>query len=248
MCTSDELATCLELQREECESLEAIYGSEVVSFSFVQDDRASKEGSSLSSTARLKIVLGIELAEGGTKIVLRPGNFDPSSTLSEGGESSSSKPPAPSTPLHFSHLPPLSLTIAYPPSYPLHSPPKLLSITTPPSTPYLSSSVLQSALPKLLESTHLASTPDPSLWTFLELVRTGDFLLGTTTSSKGGVIEVRTNEETEDGLRRLGRKLEDWDRGMRGEGFERTTFDCGICLEEKKGRKCLELEGCGHVL
>ena len=250
MCTSDELAICLELQREECESLEAIYGSELVSFSFVEDDDRPNSSSSSSFTAELKIVLGIELAEGGgTKVLLRPRNSTSSISAAAGGESSSSSSEHEPIILHLSHLPPLTLTITYPPSCPLHSPPTLLSITTPTSTPYLSPSFLQSSLPQLLTQTHLAFAPDPSLWTFLELVRTGEFLLPPTTSSNAGVsIEVPTNESNEEGLRRLGRKLEDWDRGMRGEGFERTTFECGICLEVKKGKKCLELAGCGHVL
>jgi len=251
MCTSDELATCLELQREECESLEAIYGPDVVSFSFVEDNppssSSSREGGSSSFTAELKIVMGIELAEGGRKVLLRSRTSDSSFPSPVGGESSTTS--AQPALLHLSHLPPLTFTITYPPSYPLHSSPTLVSITFPSSTPYLSQIFLQSTLPKLLTQTHLSSSPDPSLWTFLELVRTGEFFTSTTKSStQGSLVELSTSEESEEELRRLGRKLEDWDRGMRGEGFERTTFDCGICLEEKKGRKCLELVGCGHVL
>ena len=168
-----------------------------------------------------------------------------SSSSSEPGSSNTSS--ATSTSFSLSHLPPLTLTIAYPPDYPSHTPPTLLSITTPPQLSYLHSTILNTTIPSLLTTTYAASAPDPSLWTFLEIIRTGEFL-STPEDSASAVLDLRTDEETEDGLSRLRRKLEDWDRGMRGETFESTTYDCGICLEEKKGRKCLEMEGCGHVL
>jgi hypothetical protein len=246
MHTSSDLADCLQLQREEVETLEAIYGPEVVSYTF-GDSPSTSVGARSDSlpTATLKIIMNIDLAEGAggqaraVRLARRPAKSQDEAEASRQAEVEVADT------FSLSHLPPLTFDIAYPPSYPMHSSPTLLSITPPIGLRYLDSSNLTSTLPDLLASTYADSAPDASLWTFLELVRTGEFLAP---SLAGEVVQVPTDEITDDGLRRLRRKLEDWDRGMKGEGFERTTFDCGICLEEKKGRKCLELEGCGHIL
>jgi len=30
--------------------------------------------------------------------------------------------------------------------------------------------------------------------------------------------------------------------------FEKTAFSCGICLEDRKGKSCIQMPGCGCVL
>lgn len=258
MPSPSDLAECLQLQREEVETLEAIYTSEVVSSTFDPSASAPEVGglpSSPSYTATVTVIMHIDFAEGSggqprmVRLVRRPSPSPESAAEASGGSSPSASATSTSSTFSLSHLPPLTLTIAYPPSYPSHSPPVLLSATTPPSSPYLDPTILTSTLPELLASTYEVSAPDACLWTFLELVRTGEFLsLGRDGADAGDVLEVCTVEESEDGLKRVRRQLEAWDRGMRGEGFERTTFGCGICLEERKGKRCLELGGCGHVL
>ncbi|KAF2121198.1 RING finger protein-like protein [Lophiotrema nucula] len=41
--------------------------------------------------------------------------------------------------------------------------------------------------------------------------------------------------------------LLDYDEKMGREKFEKETFDCGVCLEPKKGSTCYRLKKCGHV-
>lgn len=42
-------------------------------------------------------------------------------------------------------------------------------------------------------------------------------------------------------------KLVEHDRQVKRKKFEAATFDCGVCLEPKKGLSCYKLRRCGHV-
>lgn len=213
MTNSAELAACFELQGDEAESLDAIYGSTVVSF---PRDAAGR----LVPGGRIDVEIGIELEDGEDVFLL--------------AEHSTSAPVAP---LRLSHLPGLLLSFTLPASYPTLSPPLLVSATCR-NTSYLDSLVLAESLPRLLRSTF--NLEEPCLWSFLELVRTGDFL-----RSNGSItVPLPGAASSSD----VGRAMLAWDAEMRGATFDSTSYPCGICLETKKGRASCEFAGCQHVL
>ncbi|KAF2097865.1 RWD-domain-containing protein [Rhizodiscina lignyota] len=132
------------------------------------------------------------------------------------------------------HLPPLQLHIILPNGYPSECPPHLEIKTTPSWLP-------AETLERLIKEGH-------NLW---EEYGRGqvvfayiDFLQNEAEAS----FELITpqNEELEI-PQEMKIELLDFDIKMKRKKFEAETFDCGVCLEPKKGSVCYRLMKCGHV-
>lgn len=131
----------------------------------------------------------------------------------------------------LSHLPPVALRITLPEGYPATQPPNVSVSVSP---PWLSQSVLKRLSE---ESVRLWEEvgKDLVLYTYI----------------------VQVQEEAENAFRLAGSNLQlssdlklallDFDLKTKQEHFDKGTFDCGICLEPKKGISCHRLTLCGHV-
>lgn len=129
------------------------------------------------------------------------------------------------------HLPPLTLRITLPKGYPATKAPNVsLSV----SPPWLSQSILKRLTEEVV-----------TLWE--EVGR--DLVLYTY------IVHVQEEAENAFGLAGpslslssdLKLELLDFDLKTKRLHFERETFDCGICLEPKKGVNCHKITLCGHV-
>jgi E3 ubiquitin-protein ligase RNF14 len=132
----------------------------------------------------------------------------------------------------LAHLPPLSLTITLPSDYPTSSPPTV-SISTNPS--WLSKSTLaklKDDCARLWEELG----KDQVVYTYI------DHLMQEAEQSFG--LAGETNASLPSDLKLA---LLDFNLRTKREHFERETFDCGICLEPKKGSNCYKLIQCEHV-
>jgi len=131
----------------------------------------------------------------------------------------------------LSHLPPLTLQVSLPEGYPATQPP---NVTVTVSPPWLSQPVLKRL-----------SEDSVRLWE--EVGK--DLVLFT--------YIVQVQEEAENAFGLAGTDLQlssdlklallDFDLKTKREHFDKGTFDCGICLEPKKGVNCHRLTLCGHV-
>ena len=63
------------------------------------------------------------------------------------------------------------------------------------------------------------------------------------------ILQDRYFYEPGESLRRnsLQKQLTTHDRLIRHSTFSSESFDCGICLETKKGARCSRIRSCGHV-
>lgn len=159
----------------------------------------------------------------------------PSST--EGGEDNVATKPQVQLPAQLdthelSHLPPLSLRITLPEGYPATNPP-VISISVTPA--WLSPPVLdrlKGDCSRLWEELG----KDQVVYTYIDHVQQeaeqAFGLAGQGDTHMPGDIKLA---------------LLDFDLKTKQEIFEKETFDCGICLEPKKGVKCHRLLQCGHV-
>jgi E3 ubiquitin-protein ligase RNF14 len=147
---------------------------------------------------------------------------------------------APTTPLRvifepeqcvsrLAYLPPLRINIILPAEYPATAPPAV-QISTSPS--WLPSATAHS----LAEQAH-------SLW---EEYGNGQVLftyisyLQEAAETAFGLVELRVPSP-------LQSDLEAYSTRMKRELFDKETFDCGVCLEPKKGSVCYRMERCSHV-
>ncbi|KAL8950926.1 MAG: hypothetical protein Q9222_003075 [Ikaeria aurantiellina] len=133
----------------------------------------------------------------------------------------------------LSHLPPITLHIRLPPGYPAEKAPELKIFT---EIAWLPSNTLR----------HL--TQDGSrmweemgrsqvIYTYIDHVReAAEGGLGVLARTKG--LSVSSD---------LKLVLLDFDLKAKAARFDRATFECGVCLEPKKGAVCHRLSLCGHV-
>ena len=132
----------------------------------------------------------------------------------------------------LSFLPPLSVVFQLPPEYPSQVPPLITVNST-----WLSPSILQKYAEdavRLWEEMGHAQI----LFAYI------DFLRDSAENAFGLLSGDRTqlNFSSE-----LEVSLLDFDLKAKRVKFERETFECGICLEPKKGSSCHRLTACGHV-
>ncbi|OJD36434.1 ring finger protein [Diplodia corticola] len=148
-------------------------------------------------------------------------------------------PPAPPKPpaheIHcLSYLPPLRLQVTLPNGYPAHHPPQFDLSTSPKWLP-------DAALNKLIDE-------GPALWeeygrgqivfAYIDFLQQAAERCFDLVGDDGAVIEVAEDMKI---------SLLDYDIKAKRERFEQETFDCGVCLEPKKGTVCHRLMRCGHV-
>ncbi|KAL1987150.1 hypothetical protein VTN96DRAFT_4756 [Rasamsonia emersonii] len=135
---------------------------------------------------------------------------------------------------HLSYLPPLSLEIELPQGYPSEEPPIFNISTNPPWLPLPQISKLLDDGRRLWEE----SGKDMVVYTYIDHLQQ----LSETAFDLA---------QTPDAEVRLPRSLKiamlDFDMKAKREKFEQETFECGVCLEPKKGVNCHRMLRCSHV-
>ncbi|KAH7318636.1 RWD domain-containing protein [Stachybotrys elegans] len=133
----------------------------------------------------------------------------------------------------ISHLPPLTVHMTLPEGYPPEKPPVVRLSTTP---PWLSDSTihrLESDASNLWEE----SARDMMCFTYIDhLQRAAEDVFDTI--SAGGVLRLHPEHRL---------AVLDYDIKAKKAAFEKETFECGVCLDPKKGIKCHKMLECGHV-
>ncbi|OCK85325.1 RWD-domain-containing protein, partial [Lepidopterella palustris CBS 459.81] len=134
----------------------------------------------------------------------------------------------------LSYLPPLHLQITLPEGYPSNKAPQFELSTSP---PWLPETILQKLQDEglLLWEEYGHEQVLFSYITQLQDAAERGFDLA---DSDGGILGVSQDMKI---------ALLDFDIKMKREKFEHETFDCGICLEPKKGSACFRLPRCSHV-
>ncbi|PKK51876.1 hypothetical protein CI102_3699 [Trichoderma harzianum] len=146
---------------------------------------------------------------------------------------SASDAPALVDSLQVSHLPPLTMHITLPDGYPAECPP-LVKISTTPQ--WLSAEKLA----------HLAGEAS-QLWeemgrdlvayTYIDHIqRAADDVFGSITTE--GTLQVDPEHKL---------AVLDYDIKAKKAAFDKETFNCGICLDPKKGSKCHKMLDCTHI-
>ncbi|KAF8527956.1 RWD-domain-containing protein [Hysterangium stoloniferum] len=140
---------------------------------------------------------------------------------------------------HISRLPPLCLTIVLPPSYPNHEPPHIHSLTS--EYGWLPSESLNLLTGKLLEMWDNGSTV-LALWILCirngqELLESLDFL-----PARSQSISLRHQAP-----HKLIPSLIAYNAWVLDANFQKSKFECPVCLERLLGSKCISLSSCGHV-
>lgn len=170
-------------------------------------------------------------------VLTPPTSIDTSEAGSGSAAKDDFKPPTVDTgkDVHFlSHLPPLHIEIELPEGYPSEKPP-VFKVTTEP--PWLSPPVLS----RLIDDGYQLweeGGKDLVVYTYIDhLQQCAEMAFGLS--------------DTPDGEAHFSRDLKiallDFNNKAEREKFEQGTFECGVCLEPKKGASCHRLLGCSHV-
>ena len=134
----------------------------------------------------------------------------------------------------LSHLPPLTVDIQLPEGYPSDKPPRFHLSTTPPWLP-------QNILHKLSEE-------GCNLWEELGKDQVVYSYIDHLKELAEQAFDLVTGEnDCAEFPQDIKIALLDFDQKANREKFEQETFDCGVCLEPKKGAVCHRLLLCGHV-
>lgn len=143
--------------------------------------------------------------------------------------------PPPARDVHIvSHLPPLSLEIELPDGYPSEMPPVVHLSTTPPWLPAPVIVKLSDDCRRLWEE----CGKDMVVYTYIDhLQQLAETAFGIQDNSDGELCLSRD----------LKVALLDFNSKAEREKFEHETFECGVCLEPKKGINCYRLLRCSHV-
>ncbi|KAL7931160.1 RWD domain-containing protein [Trichoderma chlorosporum] len=146
---------------------------------------------------------------------------------------SASDAPALVDSLQVSHLPPLSMHITLPDGYPAECAP-LVEISTTPQ--WLSAEMLArlaGEAPQLWEE----MGRDLVAYTYIDHIqRAADDVFGAITAE--GTLQVDPEHKL---------AVLDYDIKAKKAAFDKETFDCGICLDPKKGSKCHKMLDCAHI-
>jgi E3 ubiquitin-protein ligase RNF14 len=155
----------------------------------------------------------------------------------DGAENEPEKRPRPNTEsdIHsLSYLPPLLLQIDLPEGYPSEKPPGFQISTNPP----------------WLSGTHTKRLVEHGKTLWEELGRNPvvfDFVDYLQQSAETLFDIPNLEKENMKFSRDLKISLLDFDSRAKREAFERSTFECGVCLDVKKGSACHRLLLCSHV-
>ncbi|PWN49858.1 RWD-domain-containing protein [Violaceomyces palustris] len=175
----------------------------------------------------------------------------------------------------LANLPPVKLTVALPPGYPLFSPPKILQLQAPwlPRPPHGNQPLnqlreaenwIRKRLIRQWEEMGGAevlyawsSWLSEGMWEDIRLdggqfapfkeKRLDGVDSGALNSNPGELKFDEIVGPGQKGQPRLSIVMTSYERSKRKSDFEATSFDCGICLEGRKGRSCVRLSGCDHV-
>ncbi|KAF4978114.1 hypothetical protein FZEAL_5446 [Fusarium zealandicum] len=135
--------------------------------------------------------------------------------------------------LEVSYLPSLRLRIRLPEGYPVDVPPEVDISTTPPWLSRETIKRLQDDVPRLWDEIGR----DMVAFTYIDHIqRAAEDVFGTITPE--GTLQVDSEHKL---------AVLDHDIKAKKAAFEKETFDCGVCLDPKKGSKCHKMLDCGHI-
>ncbi|KAM0475322.1 hypothetical protein ACHAPX_007076 [Trichoderma viride] len=135
--------------------------------------------------------------------------------------------------LQVSHLPPLALQITLPEGYPAECAPLVQISTTPQWLSAEMLSRLAGEAPRLWEE----MGRDLVAYAYIDHVqRAADDVFGAITAE--GTLQVDPEHKL---------AVLDYDIKAKKAAFDKETFDCGICLDPKKGSKCHKMLDCSHI-
>ena len=136
--------------------------------------------------------------------------------------------------IEISHLPPLALQVALPIGYPVDVPPKIHLSTQHSWLPQRILTELENDVESLWEEYGRCQI----LFAYIDhLSQAAERGFDLHDSSEGCLISSVTLEKD----------LLAFDSDTKQIVFNAGTYDCGICLEPKKGSSCYQLNRCGHV-
>ena len=136
--------------------------------------------------------------------------------------------------VELSHLPPLSLHITLPDRYPADSPPKVKLSTQHDWLPNGKLVELEREAHMLWEEYGRCQI----LFAYIDYLQQAAERGFDLDQSADGCLVLPVSAEN---------KLVEFDSDTRESTFNAGTYDCGICLEPKKGSSCYQLKKCGHV-
>ncbi|KAF4998068.1 hypothetical protein FGRMN_3431 [Fusarium graminum] len=135
--------------------------------------------------------------------------------------------------LEVSYLPSLRLRVRLPDGYPVDVPPEISVSTTPQWLTRETIKVLEDDGPRLWDEIGR----DMVAFTYIDHIqRAAEDVFGTI--SPEGTLQVDSEHKL---------AVLDHDIKAKKAAFERETFDCGVCLDPKKGTKCHKMLDCGHI-
>lgn len=135
--------------------------------------------------------------------------------------------------LNVSHLPSLRLRISLPKGYPEDRSASVQIATDPPWLSQEALRRLEDDLPRLWED----MGRDMVAFAYIDHVqRAADDVFGAITPE--GTLAVDPQHKL---------AVLDYDIKAKKAAFEKGTFDCGVCLDPKKGSKCHKMLDCGHI-
>ncbi|KAE8843846.1 hypothetical protein HRS9122_04949 [Pyrenophora teres f. teres] len=131
---------------------------------------------------------------------------------------------------HFAYLPPIRLELVLPVGYPAHAPPTVKHISTSPS--WLSDDLQ-----------HRLADEAKLLWDDYG----GGMVLFAYISSLQEKIESASGLTALTLPSSMRQELVEYSQRIQKVLFDKETFDCGVCLDPKKGSECYRMQCCGHV-
>jgi len=136
--------------------------------------------------------------------------------------------------VRLAHLPSLKVQIDLPEGYPSEQPPSARVATDHDWLPSTKISELQQRIATLWEELGRCQT----LFAYIDSLQQSAEEGFDLDQSPEGCLTLPTTLES---------RLVEFNKNVKLSTFNEGTFDCGICLEPKKGISCYRLDGCGHV-
>lgn len=136
--------------------------------------------------------------------------------------------------VQFAHLPPLKLTVTLPKQYPANAPPAVQLSTRYRWLPRSKIEELEQDAANLWEEYGRCQI----LFAYIDHLQQAAERGFDLDQLEAGCLVLPVNAEKE---------LADFDAAKTLELFNAGTYDCGICLEPKKGSSCFKLAKCGHI-
>ncbi|KAJ4250501.1 hypothetical protein NW762_011755 [Fusarium torreyae] len=135
--------------------------------------------------------------------------------------------------LEVSYLPSLQLKVRLPEGYPVDAPPEIHVSTTPQWLTKETIKKLEDDGPRLWDEIGR----DMVAFTYIDHIqRAAEDVFGAI--SPEGTLQVDPEHKL---------AVLDHDIKAKKAAFEKETFDCGVCLDPKKGSKCHKMLDCGHI-